>query len=61
MRLQVIGQKFVYRFVTFPEGGALDTLQYAVARDIDNMPTESAAPGSFFTFYFQILHTGSKE
>ncbi|VDN18703.1 unnamed protein product, partial [Gongylonema pulchrum] len=39
--LQVIGQKFVYRFVTFPEGCTVDTLQYAISRDIDNHPAEA--------------------
>nr|CDP92926.1 Bm7152, isoform c [Brugia malayi] len=32
---KVIGQKFVYRFVTFPEGCTPDALQCAIARDVD--------------------------
>uniref|UniRef100_A0A915PUI0 ETS domain-containing protein n=1 Tax=Setaria digitata TaxID=48799 RepID=A0A915PUI0_9BILA len=34
---KVIGQKFVYRFVTFPEGCTPDALQCAIARDTDGI------------------------
>ncbi|VDN01252.1 unnamed protein product [Thelazia callipaeda] len=37
---KVIGQKFVYRFVTFPEGCTPDGLQCAIARDVDNVLTD---------------------
>uniref|UniRef100_A0A914ZFR2 ETS domain-containing protein n=1 Tax=Parascaris univalens TaxID=6257 RepID=A0A914ZFR2_PARUN len=37
---KVIGQKFVYRFVTFPEGCNGDAQQYAVNRGTDGHPTD---------------------
>ncbi|EFO19187.2 ets-domain-containing protein [Loa loa] len=37
---KVIGQKFVYRFVTFPEGCTPDALQCTIARDTDGMSTD---------------------
>ncbi|KAM3725395.1 Uncharacterized protein ACO02O_02277 [Dirofilaria immitis] len=38
---KVIGQKFVYRFVTFPEGCTPDALQCAITRDVDGMQSDS--------------------
>ncbi|OZC09154.1 Ets-domain protein, partial [Onchocerca flexuosa] len=40
---KVIGQKFVYRFVTFPEGCTPDALQCTIARDVDGIPTDCTA------------------
>ncbi|VDK81865.1 unnamed protein product [Litomosoides sigmodontis] len=40
---KVIGQKFVYRFVTFPEGCTPDALQCAIARDVDGIATDCSA------------------
>uniref|UniRef100_A0A0R3S6H3 ETS domain-containing protein n=1 Tax=Elaeophora elaphi TaxID=1147741 RepID=A0A0R3S6H3_9BILA len=40
---KVIGQKFVYRFVTFPEGCTPDALQFAIARDVDGISTDCTA------------------
>lgn len=44
----MIGQKFVYRFVTFPEGCTPDTLQCAVARDVDGISTDCNPNGLIF-------------
>ncbi|KHN73905.1 ETS domain-containing protein Elk-1 [Toxocara canis] len=40
---KVIGQKFVYRFVTFPEGCSGDALQYAIARAAEGNALDAAA------------------
>lgn len=38
---KVIGQKFVYRFVSFPEGYNGDALQYAIARAVEGNSVEN--------------------
>ncbi|VDK54497.1 unnamed protein product [Anisakis simplex] len=39
---KVIGQKFVYRFVTFPEGCNGESIQYAIARSAEGNPIDGS-------------------